>query len=182
MSKLDVSGNNEMPIMPRNNNVESQANEIKKPNLKNSSSQQSAITSDDMEIADLTIQIIEFINILITTVSTVGMKAVKNHDLNAKDAYHQYRQFLLFTQALHKMFLDEDLANPLLEFFEAQLSKRPVRHDEHIIENYNKFYTEMFHTFAGLINLKDRRKMQKILKETQNELDADFSYEAGLTH
>lgn len=89
MSKLDVSGNNEMPIMPSNNNVESQANEIKKPNLKNSSSQQSAITSDDMEIADLTIQIIEFINILITTVSTVGMKAVKNHDLNAKDA----RQF-----------------------------------------------------------------------------------------
>ena len=174
MSKLDVSGNNEMPIMPSNNNVESQANEIKKPNLKNSSSQQSAITSDDMEIADLTIQIIEFINILITTVSTVGMKAVKNHDLNAKDAYHQYRQFLLFTQALHKMFLDEDLANPLLEFFEAQLSN--------ILENYNKFYTEMFHTFAGLINLKDRRKMQKILKETQNELDADFSYEAGLTH
>ena len=48
MSKLDVSGNNEMPIMPSNNNVESQANEIKKPNLKNSSSQQSAITSDDM--------------------------------------------------------------------------------------------------------------------------------------
>src|SRR5699024_12559408 len=54
-------------------------------------------------------------------------------------AYHDYRQLLIYYNALLEMLYSEELADDVLEAFDTQAPENIVENDENIIDNYNQF-------------------------------------------
>ena len=108
------------------------------------------------------------------------MRAIAKNKLDKDTAYHDYRQLLIYYNALLEMLYSEELADDVLEAFDTQAPENIVENDENIIDNYNQFFGRFYEYLSNIFTFKQRRLMRKILKSVKSDLDASYGYESGL--
>lgn len=138
------------------------------------------ITPDQKDFDELTIETQSFLITFITNLSTVAMRAIAKNKLDKTAAYHDYRQLLIYYNALLEMLYSEELADDVLEAFDTQAPENIVENDENIIDNYNQFFGRFYEYLSNIFTFKQRRLMRKILKSVKSDLDASYGYESGL--
>ena len=138
------------------------------------------ITPEQKDFDELTIETQSFLITFITNLSTVAMRAIAKNKLNKGTAYHDYRQLLIYYNALLEMLYSEELADDVLEAFDNQAPENIVENDENIIDNYNQFFGRFYEYLSNIFTFKQRRFMRKILKSVKSDLDASYGYESGL--
>lgn len=138
------------------------------------------ITPDQKDFDELTIETQAFLITFITNLSAVAMRAIAKNKLDKDTAYHDYRQLLIYYNALLEMLYSEELADDVLEAFDNQAPENIVENDENIIDNYNQFFGRFYEYLSNIFTFKQRRLMRKILKSVKSDLDASYGYESGL--
>lgn len=138
------------------------------------------ITPDQKDFDELTIETQAFLITFITNLSAVAMRAIAKNKLDKDTAYHDYRQLLIYYNALLEMLYSEELADDVLEAFDNQAPENIVENDENIIDNYNQFCGRFYEYLSNIFTFKQRRLMRKILKSVKSDLDASYGYESGL--
>lgn len=138
------------------------------------------ITPDQKDFDELTIETQAFLITFITNLSAVAMHAIAKNKLDKDTAYHDYRQLLIYYNALLEMLYSEELADDVLEAFDNQAPENIVENDENIIDNYNQFFGCFYEYLSNIFTFKQRRLMRKILKSVKSDLDASYGYESGL--
>lgn len=138
------------------------------------------ITPDQKDFDELTIETQAFLITFITNLSAVAMRAIAKNRLDKNTAYHDYRQLLIYYNALLEMLYSEELADDVLEAFDTQAPENIVENDENIIDNYNQFFGRFYEYLSNIFTFKQRRLMRKILKSVKSDLDASYGYESGL--
>lgn len=138
------------------------------------------ITPDQKDFDELTIETQAFLITFITNLSAVAMRAIAKNKLDKSTAYHDYRQLLIYYNALLEMLYSEELADDVLEAFDTQAPENIVENDENIIDNYNQFFGRFYEYLSNIFTFKQRRLMRKILKSVKSDLDASYGYESGL--
>ena len=138
------------------------------------------ITPEQKDFDELTIETQSFLITFITNLSTVAMHAIAKNKLDKIAAYHDYRQLLIYYNALLEMLYSEELADDVLEAFDTQAPENIVENDENIIDNYNQFFGRFYEYLSNIFTFKQRRLMRKILKSVKSDLDASYGYESGL--
>lgn len=142
----------------------------------------SAKTTDkeDLELAALTLQLEQFLTVFIENTTAVMFKAMVDTKIKPKDVYHQYRQLLLYVESLHQMMYSPILAEDLINKFDNTVPYNLQAQDEHMFENYIKFFQGFFSDFADNATYQQRTEMNRILKKVQHELEQDYGYEPHL--
>ena len=138
------------------------------------------ITPDQKDFDELTIETQAFLITFITNLSAVAMRAIAKNKLDKSTAYHDYRQLLIYYNALLEMLYSEELADDVLEAFDTQAPENIVENDENIIDNYNQFFGRFYEYLSNIFTFKQRRLMRKILKSVKSDLDTSYGYESGL--
>lgn len=138
------------------------------------------ITPDQKDFDELTIETQAFLITFITNLSAVAMRAIAKNKLDKDTAYHDYRQLLIYYNALLEMLYSEELADDVLDTFDNQAPENIVENDENIIDNYNQFFGRFYEYLSNIFTFKQRRLMRKILKSVKSDLDASYGYESGL--
>lgn len=138
------------------------------------------VTPEQKDFDELTIETQSFLITFITNLSTVAMRSIAKNKLDKNTAYHDYRQLLIYYNALLEMLYSEELADDVLEAFDTQAPENIVENDENIIDNYNQFFGRFYEYLPNIFTFKQRRLMRKILKSVKSDLDASYGYESGL--
>lgn len=138
------------------------------------------VTPEQKDFDELTIETQSFLITFITNLSTVAMRSIAQNKLDKSAAYHDYRQLLIYYNALLEMLYSEELADDVLEAFDNQAPENIVENDENIIDNYNQFFGRFYEYLSNIFTFKQRRLMRKILKSVKSDLDASYGYESGL--
>lgn len=138
------------------------------------------ITPEQKDFDELTIETQSFLITFITNLSAVAMRAIAKNKLDKIAAYHDYRQLLIYYNALLEMLYSEELADDVLEAFDTQAPENIVENDENIIDNYNQFFGRFYEYLSNIFTFKQRRLMRKILKSVKSDLDTSYGYESGL--
>lgn len=138
------------------------------------------VTPEQKDFDELTIETQSFLITFITNLSTVAMRSIAKNKLDKNAAYHDYRQLLIYYNALLEMLYSEELADDVLEAFDTQAPENIVENDENIIDNYNQFFGRFYEYLSNIFTFKQRRLMRKILKSVKSDLDASYGYESGL--
>ena len=92
------------------------------------------ITPEQKDFDELTIETQSFLITFITNLSTVAMRAIAKNKLDKTAAYHDYRQLLIYYNALLEMLYSEELADDVLEAFDTQAPENIVENDENIMK------------------------------------------------
>lgn len=138
------------------------------------------VTPEQKDFDELTIETQSFLITFITNLSTVAMRSIAKNKLDKRAAYHDYRQLLIYYNALLEMLYSEELADDVLDAFDNQAPENIVENDENIIDNYNQFFGRFYEYLSNIFTFKQRRLMRKILKSVKSDLDASYGYESGL--
>lgn len=138
------------------------------------------VTPEQKDFDELTIETQSFLITFITNLSAVAMRAIAKNKLDKSAAYHDYRQLLIYYNALLEMLYSEELADDVLDAFDNQAPENIVENDENIIDNYNQFFGRFYEYLSNIFTFKQRRLMRKILKSVKSDLDASYGYESEL--
>lgn len=134
-----------------------------------------------LEMAGLTIQVEQFITVFIQTTTLVVMRAERDGKVSPESGYHDYRQLIIYVEALHRLIYDQDVGPKLITYFEDQMPNNVMRMDPDIMRNYIVYFRNFFDKFKKACSYSEQKTIAKTLKKVQYDLESDFGYEAHLT-
>lgn len=143
------------------------------------------MTVDDIEQEllqdDMTVQVEQFVTTFIENVTQVAFKAIANKELNAKTAYHDFRQLLIYVRGLRLSLYDREVNENLLRYFAVQIPKGVQKQDQHILTNYINFFKDFFTDYFQSAHYHDQAIILSHMKEARRQLEKDYGYEPNLT-
>lgn len=130
---------------------------------------------------DLTVQLEQFIDTFLENVTLVAFKAIKNNELKPQDAYHEFRQLLVYVRGFRLSMYDPECSEELVRFFDTQMPKAVQPQDQNILINYTQFFKDFFEDFFNISHYKYQARIVKHIKEAKRYLEQDYGYEPHLT-
>lgn len=127
-----------------------------------------------------TVQLEQFISTWYQSVSIALLRALRDNKMQAGDAYHKYRQVLVYLETLHQCVYDEDLAEDTVNFLTTRMDLPGYDLDKNITQNYINFFQKFFQVFIGREEFKKQEKIADIMKQQQYALDNSYGYEPDI--
>lgn len=134
------------------------------------------LTRDDMYV-----QVEQFVTTFIENVTQVAFKAMRNKELNASEAYHDFRQLLIYVRGLRLSMYDREVNSNLITYFAQQLPENVPLQDQDILQNYVKFFKDFYQNYFDQAHYHEQSIILGHVKEAKRQLEKDYGYEPHLT-